>query len=105
QSEHGRFPVQWVVRPQTEELHDYRGYAGRVASGSFRVNDKVIVLPSGFSSTIDKIELAEQEPEVALAGMSVTVHWKDEIDISRGDMLVSAQNQPLVSQQIEADLC
>jgi sulfate adenylyltransferase subunit 1 len=105
QSGHGRFPVQWVVRPQTDELHDYRGYAGRVASGSFRVNDKVTVLPSGFHSTISKIELAEQEPDAAIAGMSVTVHLKDEIDISRGDMLVSAQNQPLVSQQIEADLC
>ncbi|HWD88330.1 MAG TPA: GTP-binding protein [Mucilaginibacter sp.] len=105
QSDHGRFPVQWVVRPQTDELHDYRGYAGRVASGSFRVNDKVTVLPSGFHSTISKIELAEQEPDAAIAGMSVTVHLKDEIDISRGDMLVSAQNQPLVSQQIEADLC
>ncbi|MBS1528730.1 MAG: GTP-binding protein [Bacteroidetes bacterium] len=105
QSDHGRFPVQWVVRPQTDELHDYRGYAGRVASGSFRVNDKVTVLPSGFQSTISKIELAEQEPDVAVAGMSVTVHLQDEIDISRGDMLVSAQNQPMVSQQIEADLC
>jgi len=105
QRDHGRFPVQWVVRPQTDELHDYRGYAGRVASGSFRVNDKVTVLPSGFQSTVSKIELAEQQPDVALAGMSVTVHLKDEIDISRGDMLVSAANQPLVSQQIEADLC
>jgi sulfate adenylyltransferase subunit 1 len=65
----------------------------------------VTVLPSGFHSTISKIELAEQHPDVAVAGMSVTVHLADEIDISRGDMLVSAQNQPLVSQQIEADLC
>ncbi len=104
-ADHARFPVQWIIRPQTEELHDYRGYAGRVSSGSFRVNDKVTVLPSGFSSTISKIELLDKEPEAAFAGMSVTVHLKDEIDISRGDILVNAHNQPEVSQQIEADLC
>jgi len=102
---HARFPVQWVVRPQTEELHDYRGYAGRVSSGSFKVNDKVTVLPSGFNSTIEKIELLDEEPEEAFAGMSVTIHLKDEIDISRGDVLVNTQYQPEVSQQIEADLC
>ncbi|MDP9077159.1 MAG: GTP-binding protein [Bacteroidota bacterium] len=102
---HARFPVQWVVRPQTEELHDYRGYAGRVSSGSFKVNDKVTVLPSGFHSTIEKIELLDQEPEEAVAGMSVTIHLKDEIDISRGDVLVNTEYQPEVSQLIEADLC
>jgi sulfate adenylyltransferase subunit 1 len=102
---HARFPVQWIIRPQTDDLHDYRGYAGRVSSGSFRVNDKVTVLPSGFSSTISKIELLDVEPETAVAGMSVTVHLKDDIDISRGDILVNAHNQPEVSQQIEADLC
>ena len=102
---HARFPVQWVVRPQTEELHDYRGYAGRVSSGSFKVNDKVTVLPSGFSSTIEKIELLDEEPSEAFAGMSVTIHLKDEIDISRGDVLVNTQYQPEVSQLIEADLC
>ncbi len=102
---HARFPVQWVVRPQTEELHDYRGYAGRVSSGSFKVNDKVTVLPSGFSSTIEKIELLDEEPVEAFAGMSVTLHLKDEIDISRGDILVNTDYQPRVSQQIEADLC
>lgn len=104
-TEHARFPVQWVIRPQTEELHDYRGYAGRVSSGSFRVNDKVTALPSGFTSTISKIELLDVEPEAALAGMSVTIHLEDEIDISRGDTLVSAVNKPQISQRIEADLC
>ncbi|HTE00243.1 MAG TPA: GTP-binding protein [Mucilaginibacter sp.] len=103
--EHARFPVQWIIRPQTDDLHDYRGYAGRVSSGSFRVNDKVTVLPSGFNSTISKIELLDVEPEAAIAGMSVTVHLKDDIDISRGDILVNAHNQPEVSQLIEADLC
>jgi sulfate adenylyltransferase subunit 1 len=102
---HARFPVQWVVRPQTEDLHDYRGYAGRVSSGSFKVNDKVTVLPSGFSSTIEKIELLDAEPAEAFAGMSVTIHLKDEIDISRGDILVNSHYQPEVSQLIEADLC
>ena len=105
QSDHARFPVQWIIRPQTDELHDYRGYAGRVSSGSFRVNDKVTVLPSGFSSTISQIELYDQQPAAAIAGMSVTLHLADEIDISRGDILVSAENAPHVSKQIEADLC
>ncbi|MGZ3835456.1 MAG: sulfate adenylyltransferase subunit 1, partial [Mucilaginibacter sp.] len=104
-SEHARFPVQWIIRPQTDDLHDYRGYAGRVSSGSFRVNDKVTVLPSGFNSTISKIELLDVEPDAAIAGMSVTVHLEDDIDISRGDILVNAHNQPEVSKQIEADLC
>jgi len=104
-SDHARFPVQWIIRPQTDDLHDYRGYAGRVSSGSFRVNDKVTILPSGFNSTISKIELLDAEPEAALAGMSVTMHLQDNIDISRGDILVNAHNQPELSQQIEADLC
>jgi sulfate adenylyltransferase subunit 1 len=100
-----RFPVQWVIRPQTDDLHDYRGYSGRVSSGSFRVNDKVTILPSGFTSTLEKIELLDQEPDEAIAGMSVTMHLKDNIDISRGDMIVNTNNQPEVSQLIEADLC
>src|SRR5665213_766737 len=85
---HARFPVQWVVRPQTEELHDYRGYAGKVSSGSFKVNDKITVLPSGFSSRVEKIELLDEEKDEAFAGMSVTIHLKDDLDISRGDVLV-----------------
>jgi sulfate adenylyltransferase subunit 1 len=104
-SAHARLPVQWVIRPQTDELHDYRGYAGRVSSGSFRVNDKVTVLPSGFSSTISKIELYDKQPQEALAGMSVTVHLQDNIDISRGDIIVNSAGQPELSNVIEADLC
>jgi len=104
-TQHARLPVQWVIRPQTEELHDYRGYAGRVSSGSFKVNDQVTVLPSGFTSTISKIELLDKEPNEALSGMSVTVHLKDDIDVSRGDVLVNSSYQPEVSQLIEADLC
>jgi sulfate adenylyltransferase subunit 1 len=104
-TQHARLPVQWIIRPQTEELHDYRGYAGRVSSGSFKVNDKVTVLPSGFTSSVSKIELFDQEPAEALSGMSVTIHLKDDIDISRGDILVNTSYQPEVSQLVEADLC
>ncbi|MEB0261257.1 MULTISPECIES: GTP-binding protein [unclassified Mucilaginibacter] len=104
-SAHARLPVQWVIRPQTDELHDYRGYAGRVSSGSFKVNDKVTILPSGFSSTISKIELYDKNLEEALAGTSVTVHLSDNIDISRGDIIVNSAGQPQLSNVIEADLC
>ncbi|OCX53561.1 sulfate adenylyltransferase [Mucilaginibacter sp. PPCGB 2223] len=104
-TDHARMPVQWIIRPQTDELHDYRGYAGRVLSGSFKVNDKITVLPSGFNSTISKIEFFDREPAEASAGMSVTLHLEDEIDISRGDILVNAQSHPKISQLIEADLC
>jgi len=104
-SAHARLPIQWVVRPQTEELHDYRGYAGRISSGSFKVNDQVTVLPSGFNSTITKIELLDKEYDEAVAGQSVTVHLADNIDLSRGDILVNSTAHPQVSQQIEADLC
>jgi sulfate adenylyltransferase subunit 1 len=104
-SAHSRLPIQWVVRPQTEELHDYRGYAGRISSGNFKVNDKVTVLPSGFNSIITKIELLDKEYNEAVSGQSVTVHLADNIDLSRGDILVNSAAQPQLSQQIEADLC
>lgn len=102
---YARMPVQWVIRPQTEALHDYRGYAGRILSGAFKVNDKVTVLPSGNSSVIDRIEIFEQTPQEATAGQSVTLHLKDNIDISRGDVLVNSSYLPQRSQLIEADLC
>ncbi|QNK61345.1 GTP-binding protein [Pedobacter sp. PAMC26386] len=102
---YARMPVQWVIRPQTEALHDYRGYAGRILSGSFKVNDKVTVLPSGSSSVIDRIEVFDQNPDEVTAGMSVTLHLKDNIDISRGDVLVNSSYLPQRSQLIEADLC
>lgn len=100
-----RMPVQWVVRPQTEELHDYRGYAGRVLSGSFKVNDRVAVLPSGSSSVIERIEIFDQLPEQVHAGQSVTLHLKDNVDISRGDVLVNADHLPKQARLIEADIC
>lgn len=104
-SAQARMPVQWVIRPQTDELHDYRGYAGRVLSGSFRVNDKVTVLPSGIKSEISKIESNMQVQTEAHSGSSVTLHLKDNIDIGRGDILVNSTHEPIVSQSIEADLC
>lgn len=104
-SHQARMPVQWVIRPQTDELHDYRGYAGRILSGSFHVNDKITVLPSGIRSEISKIETNFTEQDEAQSGMSVTLHLKDNIDIGRGDILVNTSHEPLVSQEIEADLC
>lgn len=104
-SEQARMPVQWVIRPQTDALHDYRGYAGRVLSGTFKVNDHVTVLPSGSSSTISKIEFFDNELPEALAGQSVTIHLKDDVDISRGDTLVNSAMLPQESKLIEADLC
>lgn len=100
-----RMPVQWVIRPQTEALHDYRGYAGRILSGTFHVNDRVTVLPSGNSSVIERIEIFDQEPDQAHTGQSVTLHLKDDIDISRGDVLVNSDHLPQHAQLIEADIC
>lgn len=100
-----RFPVQYVVRPMSTEFHDFRGYAGRIAGGIFKPGDEVTVLPSGFSSKIKNIELAGKSIEEAYAPMSVTMTLEDEIDISRGDMLVREKNQPDVSQDIELMVC
>nr|MBX2841064.1 GTP-binding protein [Flammeovirgaceae bacterium] len=83
-----RFPVQYVVRPHSDEYHDYRGYAGRIAGGVFKKGDDVLVLPSGFSSKIKSIDTFDGELENAFAPMSVTITLEDEIDISRGDMIV-----------------
>ena len=100
-----RFPVQYVVRPQDDRFHDYRGYAGRIAGGVFRLGDEVQVLPSGFSSRIKSIDTLEGPIEEAYAPMSVTMTLEDEIDISRGDMLVSPNNLPETTQDVEVMLC
>ena len=100
-----RFPVQYVIRPQQTEYHDYRGYAGRIASGVFHKGDAIKVLPSGNTSTIESIDVYEGALESANAPMSVTITLKDEIDISRGDMLVPADQSPTVSQDIELMIC
>lgn len=100
-----RFPVQYVVRPHSEEFHDYRGYAGRIAGGVFKKGDEVMVLPSGFSSKLKSIDTLDGSLETAFAPSSVTLTLEDEIDISRGDMIVRPNNQPQVSQDIDVMLC
>jgi len=100
-----RFPVQYVLRPQTDEHHDYRGYAGRVAAGVFKPGDEVMVLPSGFSTRIARIDTFDGPVDEAFSPMSVTMLLEDEIDISRGDMICRPQNQPTSSQDVEAMVC
>ena len=100
-----RFPVQCVIRPYSDDYHDYRGYAGRVAGGVLKKGDEVTALPSGFSSKIKAIDTADGEVEAAFPPMSVTVRLEDEIDISRGDMIVRTNNQPSVTQDVEAMVC
>ncbi|MDX1470416.1 MAG: GTP-binding protein, partial [Flavobacteriaceae bacterium] len=100
-----RFPVQTVLRPQNDKHRDYRGYAGRVAGGIFRVGDEVTIMPSGFMTKIKGINLGEKELEEAYAPMSVSLTLEDDIDISRGDMIVRSNNTPQASQDIEVMLC
>lgn len=100
-----RFPVQWVVRPHSNEWHDYRGYAGRVASGVFKPGDDIVVLPSGFRSRIKKIHTMNGEIEEAFNPLSVSITLEDEIDISRGDMIVKPNNAPEPRQDVEAMIC
>jgi sulfate adenylyltransferase subunit 1 len=100
-----RFPVQYVIRPQQTEYHDFRGYAGRVAGGNFKKGDKVMILPSGFSTTVKTIETFDGEVEEAFPGMSVVITLEDDIDISRGDMIVRENNSPSVAQDIDMMIC
>jgi sulfate adenylyltransferase subunit 1 len=100
-----RFSVQYVIRPMREEFHDYRGYAGRVAGGIFRPGDAVQVLPSGRVSKIASIDTLEGPVEEAFAPMSVTIRLEDDVDISRGDMIVTADCAPEPTQDIEAMVC
>ncbi len=100
-----RFPVQWVIRPHSNEWHDFRGYSGRVASGVFKPGDDVVVCPSGFTTKIKGIHTMDGEVKEAFSPMSVAITLEDEIDISRGDMLAKPNNQPLVGQDIEAMIC
>ena len=100
-----RLPIQYVIRPQKDEFHDYRGYAGRISGGIFKPGDKVLVLPSGFSSKIKSVDTFEGPVEEAFATMSVTVTLEDDIDISRGDMIVRENNVPEVGQDIDVMVC
>jgi bifunctional enzyme CysN/CysC len=100
-----RFPVQYVIRPQSTTVTDYRGYAGQVASGVLKPGDEVMVLPSGFTTRIAAIDTADGPVDEAFPPMSVTVRLQDELDVSRGDMICRPHNAPTVAQDIEAMVC
>jgi sulfate adenylyltransferase large subunit len=100
-----RFPIQWVVRPMSEEHHDYRGYAGQIAAGVVRPGDEVLVMPGGQKTRIAAIDTFEGEVEAAFPTMSVTIRLEDEIDVSRGDMLVNADDPPVPARELESMIC
>jgi bifunctional enzyme CysN/CysC len=100
-----RFPVQYVIRPQSHQVRDYRGYAGTVASGVLKPGDRVTVLPSGLESTIATIATADGQVEEAYPPMAVVVTLADDIDVSRGDMICRPHNQPAVLQELDAQVC
>ena len=100
-----RFPVQYVIRPRSDEHHDFRGYAGQVAGGVLRRGDEVVVLPSGWSSVVESIDTADGPVDEAFTPMSVVVRLADDLDVSRGDMLCRPHNRPLVGQDLEAMVC
>lgn len=100
-----RFPVQTVLRPQSKDFLDYRGYAGRIASGIFRPKDKVTILPSGLTSTIKTIDTSKGPLQEAYAPMSITITLEDDIDVSRGDMIIKTNNTPTQTQEFDAMIC
>ena len=100
-----RFPVQYVIRPQTDDLHDYRGYAGKVISGIYKKGDTICVQPSGLQSVISAIEIGGQQVEEAFAPQSVVIHLQDDIDISRGDVIVKTDNLPTIENELDVLLC
>jgi sulfate adenylyltransferase large subunit len=102
---HRRFPVQWVIRPMSEEHHDYRGYAGQVAGGEWRAGDEVVVLPSGLRTRVASVETADGPVDVAVQGMSVTIRLEDELDIPRGEMLADPDDRPVCARTLEATVC
>lgn len=100
-----RLPVQWVVRPHSDEYHDFRGYAGRVAGGVFRPGDDVVIFPSGFEAKVKALHTADGEQKEAFSPLSITMTLDREIDISRGDMIAKPNNPPTVGQDIDAMVC
>jgi sulfate adenylyltransferase large subunit len=102
---HRRFPVQWVIRPMSDEHHDYRGYAGRVAGGVWRAGDDVLVLPSGARTRVRAVDQATHPVDMAVPGMSVTIRLDDDLDISRGDMLCDPDQPPVAARQLDATVC
>ena len=105
QTDVSRFQVQYVIRPQTDELHDYRGFAGRVVSGAYYKGQAVTILPSGIETTIDKIEVNQQEVEVAETNTPVVLHLKDDVDISRGNSIVPTAHLPKTEKEVTATIC
>ncbi|HVV57577.1 MAG TPA: GTP-binding protein [Gaiellaceae bacterium] len=100
-----RFPVQWVIRPQAAEFHDYRGYAGQVASGVWRPGDEVVVLPAGLRSRVGAIDAAGEELADAVPGQSVTIRLADDVDVARGDLLADPECPPVVARELLARVC
>ncbi len=100
-----RFPVQWVIRPMSDEHHDYRGYAGEVAGGIWRAGDEVVVLPSGRRTRVAAVEAFEGPLEAAIPPQSVTIRLEDDVDVGRGDMLADPERPPLVARAVTAELC
>jgi sulfate adenylyltransferase subunit 1 len=100
-----RFQVQFVIRPQTEDLHDYRGYAGKIISGVYRKGDRVKVLPQDIETVISSVEVSGKEVDTAFAPQSVVLQLADDIDISRGDSIVKTDNLPTVGNELEVLLC
>ncbi|MET9595883.1 hypothetical protein ABZY45_33900, partial [Streptomyces sp. NPDC006516] len=102
---HARFPVQYVIRPQSTEHPDYRGYAGQIAAGVFRVGEHITILPSGRTTTIEGIDALGQSVDIAWAPQSVTIRLTDDIDISRGDLIAPSSDTPATTQDVEATVC
>jgi bifunctional enzyme CysN/CysC len=100
-----RFPVQWVIRPMADEHHDYRGYAGQVAGGTWRAGDAVVVLPSGLRTTVAAVDTADGPVDEAIPGQSVTILLADDVDVSRGDLLADPDDQPIVAREVTARVC
>jgi sulfate adenylyltransferase subunit 1 len=102
---HRRFPVQWVIRPMSDEHHDYRGYGGEIAGGRWRAGDEVVVLPSGLRTTVAAVETHDGPLDVAVQSQAVVVRLTDHVDVSRGDMLCDPADPPVVAREIEATVC
>jgi sulfate adenylyltransferase large subunit len=100
-----RFPVQWVIRPMSDEYHDYRGYAGQMAGGVLRPGSEIVVLPSGRRTTVKAIDTFEGEVDTAFPTMSVALRFTDEVDVSRGDMIVESDDQPVAARELDAMVC
>jgi sulfate adenylyltransferase subunit 1 (EFTu-like GTPase family) len=103
--DHRRFPVQWVIRPMSDEHHDYRGYAGTVAGGVWRAGDEVVVLPSGLRSRVEAVETADGPLDEAVPPQSVTIRLADDLDVSRGNLLADPDRPPIVARELVARVC